>query len=372
MRPALFVLGLALALFLPARSVESGSPVRGMLPAGARLVRVAQVDPGGVVAVDRGGWRVAYQDGGVRIRNLATGRVHEATPRTPLQLAWSTDGTTLAAAFEEHGNGLLQRYDVQGHLRGQASVSGRICGLQWRPDGTLLALGLDVQHFRFGTRLVQVLYLWTGTGEPRARTLGEDTLMPGVAARVEASLPGELAFAVSPLGDELLYTRLDCPPALSPRLRLELYHLDLGRERTLAEVPLGAGAAEFSGIGDRIVYGDGTLCWVVDPWSGRTLASYSGPGREVAVSASGRWLLLDGVLRHDGRPVDTFPAGAWGIFPCPGLGFVVVGTDLYRLSGLSEDPVPALGARVRELRRWLDGGLITAEDYRHQIARGTP
>lgn len=356
----------------------SGLPVSGSLPAGAVVIDVAKLDGDGPVAVDAAGARIAYADRGLWAQDLATGARHRIDPRVPRDLAWSPDGQTLAAAFDREDTCQLQLFNAEGAPTNQASVPGRSAGLAWRADGALLSLTLRLDPHRFGTTLAQVLHQWDGHAAPTSTSLGETTLMPGLAAKLEGGLARRLTFTLSPLQDELLYYRLYNPPALPPQLKLQLRHLGNGRERTLAKVELDCGGAAFSGAGDRILYGTGLAeSRLVDPWEDRVVATLPVPGRAVALSPSGRTLLLDGQLFRDGRRLASFPPECTGTFTRGGGDlYLVHRSRLYRVSKLPVDPVARLdeaeATRIRQLRSWLSEGLISFEDYRAQRAQAAP
>ncbi|GLH67815.1 hypothetical protein [Geothrix edaphica] len=339
------------------------------LPAGIRMVELAGTDAAGPVAIDRGGTRVAYLGRGLRIRDLA-GVEQAVSTELPTQLAWSADGATLAAAFEAEGKARLRLFDAKGRPGAEVDLPGRVTGLQARNDGTWLVLTVELEPFRFGTRMAQVLHQWDGRGRPKAQVLNGSTLMPKVAESLKDQLPRILGLALSPLQDEILYYRLYNPPALASQLRLVLHHLDTGQTRVLAEVAMEAGGACFSGRGDCILYGDGVMAsQLADPWGDETLATLPVPGRRVAMSPSGRTLLLDGQLFRDGRLLVSFPAETRGFFTGKGEALLLAeGGRLHWVSGLPEDAAPPLGAadaaRLRELRKWLSEGLVSAEDYR--------
>ncbi|HJW08178.1 MAG TPA: hypothetical protein VJ483_01015, partial [Holophagaceae bacterium] len=163
-----------------------------------------------------------------------------------------------------------------------------------------------------------------------------------------------------------------------PQLKLVLRQLGSGRERTLTSVELDCGGASFSGAGDCILYGTGLAeSRLVDPWEDRVLSSLPVPGRHVAMSPSGRTLLLDGQLFREGRRLASFPSGCTGIFAREGADLYLMHQGrLYRISNLPADPAVRLdeaeAGRVRQLRSWLSEGLITSADYHAQRVKAAP
>lgn len=368
-----------MVLFLAGACLRAGGlPMEGKLPVGVRVVELTGPDTKGPWVVDALGSRVAYVAHGLRVQELGSGVVHLVAKTTPTQLAWASDGHALAAAFEMAGMSALRLFNAKGDVTAETSVPGRISGLRWRMDGTLLALAVEMEVMRFGTRVTQVLHRWDGKSEPTAKVLNDSTLMPGIATRLGATLPSLLGFELSPLQDEILYYRLNNPPALDFNLRLMLYHLDSGRGRILVTVTPGTGGACFSGHGDRVLYGDGANeSHVMDPWGDQTFATYPVLGKRVDQSLSGRILLIDGRLYQNGQLIVTLPADSRAFFPREGRAFYVAqGGHLYGITGLQDESPSSLGeaetARLRELRKWLSEGLISSEDYRQKTEQVRP
>lgn len=345
-------------------------PMIGALPAGARLVELARRAGDGPVAVAPEGNRIAYADKGLWIRELGSGIGRSVLPGTPTYVAWSDDGDLLAASFELEEQSSIRLFDARGNARGDLKVPGRVSGLQWRADGTLMVMTVVLETFRFGTQMSQVLHRWDGRSGPQSQVLNASTLMPKLASQLKATLPGRLGFALSPLQDEILYYRLYSPPALNCHLRLVLHHLGSGQGRVLAEVEMNAAGACFDGAGGRILYGDGQQeTRLSDPWSDEVLGRFPGEGLQVAMSPSGHTLLLDGRLYLDGRLAATFPSGTRGFFAKKNGALVLTqGSGIYQVAGFQEALTAPLGdaeaSRIRELRKWLSEGLIAAQEYR--------
>lgn len=368
-----------MALSLAAAGLMAGGlPIEGKLPASVRVTVLASMDANGPVAAEATGDRLAYVDHGLKILEVGSGLVRSVSKAVPTQLTWSTAGSVLIAAFELEGKSTIRIFNSKGGLTAETSIPGRISGLRARLDGAILVLAVELDVMKFGTRMAQVLHRWDGKGTPIAKVLNESTMMPGVAERLGATLPRFLGFDLSPLQDEILYYRLNSPPALDFNLRLMLYHFDSGKGRSLATLGLETGGACFSGAGDRILFGDGVKeSQVLDPWGDEVLATLPVPGKRVSMSPSGHILLLDGRLYRNGQLVAGIPADSRGIFPRKGgMFFVAQGNHLYGISGLADEPSSPLGeaeaAKLRRLRKWLSEGLISAEDYRQKIDQVRP
>lgn len=349
-------------------------PVTGTLPEGARLTEVARVATGGPFALDPQGERLAFGADGLTVKDLATGVERHVGSPAPTALAWAPGGARLAASFPRGEESILRLYDRQGGLQEEVPLAGVVTSLAWRSPTEILAFAVHRQTFRFGGEMAEILYRWDGTGKPTATPLADTTLMPATLRKWGKVLDRPLTFALSPLGDEILYPRLHDPPAFTPYLRLVVRDLESGAEREVAEVSLHSGGAVFSGDGERVLFGDGVgESRLFDPWRKRQYVSLPVPGRTIALSPSGRYLLIDGHLYRDGRETTTFPSASAGAFSAGGKLVVRYGERLYLVAGLPEaPPVPASTATVlqlRQLRKWLSEGLITDEEYQRARER---
>jgi hypothetical protein len=214
-----------------------------------------------------------------------------------------------------------------------------------------------------------LLYRWDGKVEPTATHLYDTTLKPTTLKRLDGILERTLTFSLSPGQDEILYVQMHDPPVFSTFARLVLRHLDNGKEREIAEIPAGSAGAVFSSNGERILYGNGEAGFQqMDTWGNRGIAVIPTPGQEIALSFSGRYLLLDGHLYRDGVEIVSFPAATAGRFAAQaGRLAMVCGEQLYLLSGLPEDlppaVAPAAAEHLRKLRKSLSEGLISPQEY---------
>lgn len=352
-------------------------PMAGALPAGACLTEVGKIEPHTPFAVNPSGTVIAFQKQGLRLRELASGSEQHLHPGLPSALGWTPDGRTLAAAFIE-GEKTTLRLFAEGKFKAETKVQGRVSGLAWQSEGSLLALVIRHETFRFGTRLTEVLARWDGKSEPDETTLCDTTMVPGTAAKWGASFGRSLTFALSPLQDEILYARLHNPPAYDPHIKVMLRHLDSGQERLIAEVSLLSGGGRFNGRGDRVLVGDGLrTSRGMDPWESKDLYTLPVAGGRIALSYSGRTSLLDGKLYREGDLIATFPEDSQGVFSPSGDSlWIAQGGRLYRVSGLADDPGLSLSAgardRLRQWRKWLSEGLITHAEYAQLNAKGAP
>ena len=369
---ALALMGLGAS---PARAVEG--PMARTLPVGLRLVKVAEREPETPFAVHPSGEKVAYLRYGLRVQDLDSGAERVLDPTSPTALAWAPDGKVLAAAFVQNEKTTLRLF-FEGEAKAETRIQGRVTALAWSAGPNLLAFSIRQEAFRFGTRLTEVLFRWNGKAAPTETVLCDTTMLPATAAKWAATFPHTLTFALSPLQDEILYSRLHNPPAYDPRLKVMLHHLDSGQERLITEASMGSGGGVFSGQGDRVLVGDGlATSRLLDPWEGKELYTLPVAGRRAALSTSGHYSLLDGRLYREGVLFATFPGDCVGSFsPQGGTLFLAQGGHLYRLSGLAENTClpmePQNVSRLQKWRKWLSEGLVTSAEYALERSKVRP
>jgi hypothetical protein len=371
----------AWALALIGLSATSAQPVQvpmvGMLPVGLRAVEVAVGEPETPFAVHPSGERIAFLNHGLRLKELDSGTERVLHPTSPNALAWAPDGKVLAAASVQNEKTTLRLF-FEGEVKAETQIQGRVNGLAWSAGPNLLAFGIRLEAFRFGTRLTEVLFRWDGKAAPTETVLCDTTMIPATAAKWSGTFQRTLAFALSPLQDEILYSCLHNPPAYDPRIKIMLHHLAGGQERLIAEASLDSGGAVFNGHGNRVLVGDGLAkSRLLDPWEGKELYTLPVAGRRAALSASGRYSLLDGKLYREGVLLASFPGDCVGSFsPLGGSLFLAQAGRLYRLSGLVEDTCLPLEresvTRLQKWRKWLSEGLVTSVDYTLEMSRARP
>ena len=345
----------------------AGLPVTGQLPEGVRVEQVASSAVGAPFAPSPDGSRLAFGRAGLQLLDLASRSQQALDSETPAALAWSADGTTLAAAFHRERESRVQLYTVAGTKGATVRVAGRVAELRWLPTSELLVATDERTTYSFGINFNQALLRWNGTEPPTAVRLHDATVQPGVQKLLGNQLDHFFTLSLSPQGDEVAYTRLQSPPEFATYLRVILRSLDSGTEREVANVSLLSGGALFDQDGERLLVGDGTAATVwYDPWSSTQLATLPPPGRSLALA--GDTLLIDGRLYRGTTEIAAFPSDSVGLFAARGtLLFLRQGTSIYRIAGLPAVTTPQLDParqeKLRELRSWRAKGLISAADY---------
>lgn len=341
-------------------------------PDAARLTStvVTRIDVEPLFAAAPGGKQVAFSHEGVRVMPLPSGKSRSLSSERPLALAWSPDGGRLAVAFGRGTGSRIAVFDAAGVSVAETSAAGRVGALFWTGTDLILAVTMELETFKFGTSCREVLLSWELAGAPVRTMLHEITLMPHTVRKLT---PGALIRAVSPalspLGDELVYGRIQDPPAFDAHMKIMVRNISSGAEREIAKTGLNDGAARFSADGEELFIANGSgQIRRIAPWNGAEKPAAPFPGGVIAVSPNGRHLLADGRLLDDGREAALFPPWVTGEFLDDGRLLVVDNDTLFLVSGLGA-PVPGAALppekreRLRTIRAWRASGLISDDDY---------
>jgi hypothetical protein len=375
--PRLYFLYLCIFLLLQC-IITSGCAhlqMSGVLPPGASVSEIGTCDANAPFDLDMNGENIVFADAGLKIKNLVSGRSRMICPDTPSALAWSPDGRRITAAFSRGNEGTLRLYGFEGELQAEVKVSGNISSLAWRSTTEVLAMNIRVRQFSFGANLAEALLQWDGVSDPKILTFLDNTLKPSTVKQGKGYLISRLTFKLSPLGDEVLYVNVLDPPLFPTYVRVMLHNIDSGKAREIAKVSLDSGGGAFLGAGESILFGDGeNRSQISDPWKDIKLRTIPTPGREIAVSNGGRYMMLDGNFYVEGTRTASFQESCRSNFSGFGGHMAVeCGDRLYIVSGLKEDlPVQLQSkeiTRIKELRKLLSEGLITPQDYRRSLEK---
>ncbi|GAM07741.1 hypothetical protein OR1_00009 [Geobacter sp. OR-1] len=343
-------------------------PVHTPLPQGLSLAMVGSIDPEAPFAWHPDGDIIAFVRGTLRIENLAT---EESTKIdvVPTAIAWSPDGSLLAAAAIQGKNSTVRIFDMRGAVIKESIIPGHISSVAWRFDGDLIAASLTLERFKFGTHLQSKLYRWNMKTAPGVTTLSEVTIMPGRVKAHDKIYFDSFSFALSPLGDEIAFTKQVDPPNFPSYLKIIVRNLESGAENEAPGVKLDPGGVIFSSDNEHLLYGDGAgTIRRFAPWTGDDVALIATPGRTIALSPTDRYLFADGRLFLDKQEVAAFPVGCEAAFAPTGSKLLVrCGESLSVLNGLMETSVPAVSQEIRKqllsLRKWRSEGLISNQEY---------
>ncbi|HEY5975343.1 MAG TPA: hypothetical protein VIU41_11415 [Geobacteraceae bacterium] len=344
-------------------------PPAATLPSGATQLPLTTTTPGSPFAFTPVGDRVAFVASGLRLAQVPgahAGRIEEATPSL---LAWSTDGATLAAAFPEGEQTRLSLFAADGTPLISASVFGTANDLCWRSADELLIGVVTTQTYRFGTNIKEVLYRWDGKAPPEGNVLHEATVRPFTMKTYGNLILHGFHLAVSPLGDEIVYSRIQDPPEFAPYLKLMLRHLVTGQERELLSSSLNSGPFVITADGDHLLYANGKgNVYRRNIWSEGIDEIFAVPGKQLTAATSGQSLFIDDTFYLSGAAIASFADATGGALSARGDRLLVrTGNRLWLVSGLPAGATlnlsPAHLRQLITLRRLRSEGAITQNDY---------
>jgi hypothetical protein len=342
-------------------------PVSHPLPAGITSEPIiSAVSP--PFMVDAAGERLAYVRDGLWIGSVTTKAELRLSEISPVALAWSPDGTRLAAAFPAKDANLIRLFTPDGTKLGETELKGAVGDLTWRSAKELLIAHVVKSDYVFGSDYQQMLTSWDGSGQPTSVKVHNATLRLGTTKKLGTTYAQAFTLTVSPFGDEILFTRQHDPPEFKTYRRVMLRHLDSGREREITNIAQNSSTPLFIGSDDQLLVADGITINRVNPWQDASNVMLPVTGRALAASPGGTNLLIDGQLVHGDQIITRFPATVTGRFAVQGSQlFILHNGTIYQIKGLAADPVtiPSGDAlkKLLTLRDWRMQGLITPADF---------
>jgi hypothetical protein len=367
-QPAMARFVLCLAMLL-ATAGCARLPVAGALPSGMAITRLDGVKGATAFAWHPGGAKVAVVAGNLAIVDTTGTGLGVLSHEKPDALSWAADGNRLAAAFPQGERTTLRIFHGQGTNTCKTTIDGHVTTIAWLNSEELLAGALTLEPHSFGIIVKEYLYRWNGTGKAAATFIGDTTVRPFIGKWPKQVLYRTFTFSLSPLGEEMVYTRLHDPPQFTPYLKVMIRNLHNGAEMEVATAAVGSGTPVYATDGESIIYEDGIYTQRVDPWQQRDLAMVPSPGRSIAISPGGKLLLTDGNLYSDGRSLAVFPPSSNGRFSPDGKNLLVLFEGrLYLVSGFQDGTIDSTGKQIKEqlltLHRWRSEGLIGTTDYK--------
>jgi len=202
------------------------------------LTRITDIDSAGLFAADQDGRKLAVSRRGLQLLDLESGSRQKLSSESPTALAWSPDGSALAAAFPiANYETRLELYSAQGALLHETLLPVALNQMVWSVRGDLLVTGFALKIYSFGGNLRQVLYRVT-TEQVVERVLADTSLKPATAKKLTPIMQSVQSVVFSPQGDELVFAKLHDPPAFAPYLQLRYMNWENGSERSLGKIPL--------------------------------------------------------------------------------------------------------------------------------------
>jgi len=347
----------------------------GPLPEGLTLQAVASITPGTPVAWSPDGQKIALVRDGLRIVDLQDQSEQFADPQSPLFISWRQNQNSLLAGFADGTDSLLRKYRTDGKGFSEIAVKGRIVWLDPAPGAKIHFATITVKNYSFGSNYKQILYTWEEGKDPVPHTLVDTTLKPYTQKRLQEDIYRTAHISLAPLKDEILFARLHDPPMIDPFYKLVLENLATGNRRVLAEVSFSSAGGLFVADGEKVLFGDGNArTKLILPYAKKELKSWPSTGRSLAVSASGKYLLLDEQLFANDEKVANFPkqSSVW-FSPLGDTLLLAVKNRLYLISGLTEQlPATIDQSQVPtllKLRRWRSQELIDDTEYQSSRQR---
>jgi hypothetical protein len=345
----------------------AGLPVSRPLPVGMSSEPIISA-VGPPFTVDAAGERLAYVRDGLWIGTVTTKTEQQFSETPPIALAWSPDGTRLAAAFPAKENSLIRLFAPDGTKLGETELKGAVGDLAWPSAKELLIASVVKSDYGFGSDYQQMLTSWDGSSQPVGVRVHNATLRPGTTKKLGAAYAQAFTLAVSPMGDEIVFTRQHDPPEFKTYRRVMLRHLDSGREREIMNIAQDSSTPLFIGSDDQLLVADGITIKRVTPWQNASTVILPVTGRALATSPGGKYLLVDGQLLQGDQIITRFPETVIGRFTAMGSQlFVLHNGTIYQIKGLTADPaiIPSGDAliKLRTLRDWRMQGLITPADF---------
>jgi hypothetical protein len=341
------------------------------IPDGAVVREIGKADPMAPLAVNANGDLASVWE--KRLEFLAPeGKLGRVAEGNATVLSFTPGGDKIAAAVPVLTGGTsLRLFSRDGKLLAQTTVPERVTSLAWRSDKELLAAALKINKVTIGSELVSLLYTWDGVDAPVATQLSSVTVRPQVAKLPEETLYKSFNMAISPYGDEIVYTTLKDPPLLSPYLRIATRHLDSGAEHVIGKSSVGSGSPIYFPDGESLLAADKeSLSRRLTLPDGKEVDAWPAPGTYPAMSPSGSFIFLDGRLYENGRSAGLFPTDTRAVFLPDGTGLAIsYNGKLYRITGINDGMKPAPPQdlkRLLQLRRLRSLGLITEKEYRKE------
>jgi len=313
-------------------------------------------------------------DGGLHILHIPSRESIPLDKRTPLKLAWSPLGYSLAAIFAKDTGSSIAIYDQHGTAIAEESVAVRLTDLGWLSEDELVAGGLRIKSYKFGHNYQSLFFRWKpGRDVPAENGLRDTTLQPATVAKAQALLQRGPLLEIAPQSGTLLYLHPVDPPVFTPYYKLIMKDLDSGRELEIASVALNSNGGRFSADGEKILYADGSgTTLLYNPWTEEVIRKTNTFGMNPALSPSGENWISDGKLfRKDGAAIPLADGASAQFSTDESMAILCGGSALYQLTGLKPAEgtmfVPSVAEKVAKLRSLRIQGLVTPAEYKENL-----
>jgi len=307
------------------------------------------------------GQQLVVDQRGLKVFDLPRGTLHDTGIKRFDRIAWGAAG--LAVASSENARYQIRLLDHRGDIQQIAAGEGVVVDLGWGQDQTLLILVMRHVYFRFGTNQRSFLLTWRPGSDISEKLLADVTLKPSTLRQLSSSFPFGPRLQISPLGDELVYSRLHDPPAFGASYRVVVRHLATGKERLLGVEKLAGGISVLLSDGESLLFFDGSSRLVrLGLWSDKQAVVQDQAVH--FVDAVGDWLYVDGRLYSGPQQVWQLPQAYPAVFSPDGSHLAVSAhKNLYVISTSARVAPPGRSPELLKLRRLRALGLISNDDY---------
>ncbi len=350
-------------------------PIDGRLPDGLAAEKITSVDEASPFALSPDGNVVALVSSGLKMFHLGLKEQIDISVEIPKKLAWSPSGNFLAAVYRKEQKSTIITYDQYGVRIAETTMDSELTDLFWISENELLAGGITVKNYKFGSNYKSVFYRWKpGQDVPVAYDLRDTTIQPSTFNKWKTAL--ERGPMLEPVGQsaQILYLHPVDPPLFTPYYKLIIRDLDTGKELEPANVSINSGGGSFAADGESLLFGDGTgSTKLYNPWTEDILQSITTPGRNPALSPDGFTWFADGTLFSNSKMVAPLAPGVALFAPDGSRLLLRSGESLYLLTGLKPAEgslfVPSIAEKIQKLRSMRLQGLLTPAEYRETMKK---
>ncbi|MDH3998670.1 MAG: hypothetical protein OET90_07500 [Desulfuromonadales bacterium] len=333
------------------------------------LTKIAKLDESNLFAADDHGLKVAFSRDGLFLQSLTPAtastslKEQKLSSLSPTFLAWSHDGSALAAAYPEVD--YVTRvvvYAPDGDILQETTLPVTLSQMVWSARGDLLTTGFKLKKYSFGANLQQQFSL-LNQSKVDPVLLTDSTLKPSTAREFETMLPELQPVIFSPYGDELVYVLLHDPPEFPPFLQIYYRNWQTSGHRKLLKLPLQNLELTWSDDCDSVTVqtSDGTQHIPLWPQT----AEQEKQSRQTLMApprfSNGR------LYNEQGQLLVDWEEGSQLQMLSDGRYLLALDNRLYLGNDLSPIERKPYSEKDWTLRRWRFEGLVTPAEYREQI-----
>ena len=289
-------------------------------------------------AVHPDGDLIAYVNDGLGLLRLSDGYRQRLLFDSPTAMLWSADGETLVVAQREGEKTRLVKLTSNQEYRAQTLIDEKICDFAWLADDRLLALAQTVDRVNGQTQVQTFLLIWDGGRDVERQPLYRFSYLDPYPEGSIWMEPVVQRFDLSPLKDELIYSRYLDSPYPGGKVEQVLRNLHTGKERVLQVGSNSQLDALYSADAEHVILpGEGSVA-LLNIGTGQVGQRWLGKGEHLGKAQHRNLYLIDGRLFADDTLLMEFPADVTGQFSADASRlFIASDQKLYLFEGY---PVP--------------------------------